>query len=119
MSTKNTFEDLVQVIREDPSGFDLLLEELEWYRDYVKRGEDFEADNPKLKPFVVGLELIESHGGEGEGTDYWKIFSFKGETLRFNATWVSWDGVYTDEATIELVEPHQVMTTVYKAVEEL
>lgn len=119
MSTKNTFEDLVEVIREDPSGFDLLLEELEWYRDYIKRGEDFEADNPKLKPFVGDLELIESHGGEGEGTDYWKIFSYQGRTLKLTGSWISWDGASFASASLDEVEARQVMVTAYAKTKNL
>lgn len=68
-----------------------------------------------VKDHEVGgytLTMEEHEGGEGQGDQYWFVYSFtKGDKVqyfRLDATWVSWDGVYWDEAELSEVKPKEV-----------
>lgn len=67
------------------------------------------------------FEVVEDYGGEGQGEEYYTVFSFtdlKGEKdyFRFEGYWESWDGVYYDDTELEKVVPKEVTVIKWEAV---
>ena len=54
---------------------------------------------------------VDSYGGEGHGDEYWHLYQINDRYFKLEATWVSWDGVYWDEAELYEVEPKEVTVT--------
>jgi hypothetical protein len=86
--------------------------------EYPKEGgrwnEDFE-NKILAKAHELGLEVqyVASFGGEGQGEDYWSVYSFtkNGEAVyvKFDGSYASYDGSEYNEWFF--VEPKEVMVT--------
>lgn len=64
----------------------------------------------------IDFENVDSHGGEGEGEDYWSVYKFfkRGENpvfVKFQGWYQSYNGSEFDEWFF--VEPKEVMVTRY------
>lgn len=61
------------------------------------------------------VKQVEQKGGEGEGSEYWVVFSVNGDTLfRVEGYYSSWEGTNWDSAELVEVVPVQVLVTQYK-----
>lgn len=69
----------------------------------------------EVNVFYAGNEYtvkeIDSYGGEGMGDEYWHLFKVNDQHFKLDAAWVSWDGVYWDDAELYEVEPKEVTIT--------
>jgi hypothetical protein len=79
-----------------------------------KRNKDFENEVfGKARELGLEVHYVDSFGGEGEGEDYWSVYSFtkNGETVyvKFDGSYASYVGSEYDEWFF--VEPEQVMVT--------
>lgn len=65
--------------------------------------------------YSFNIELMEQHGGEGEGDQYWSVWKFfKGSEsvyYKFNGWYASYNGAEFTE--VFRVHPKQVMVTQY------
>lgn len=59
-------------------------------------------------------KLLEQHGGEDEGSDYWVVFSVNDDIFKVEGYYSSWEGVNWDSVKLIEVEPVQVLVTKYK-----
>lgn len=73
------------------------------------------ADN--IPAYDSSVSFVEHHGGEGQGDEYWFVYKITHNATgdvryaKIEARWVSWDGVYWDEAEIFEVWPKEVVKT--------
>lgn len=63
----------------------------------------------------ITFENVDSHGGEGQGEDYWSVYKF---TLDNEVCWIKFDGWYSSYNGSEyteffFVEPKEVVVTKY------
>ena len=98
------------------------------HRDYYGEDEDFDLDSEKVWGNFHGEggegtrdgwtgKLVASHGGEGEGDQYWMVISLSdGTSTRFfrkDGWYASYDGGYLDGETYE-VKPQEKVITVFE-----
>lgn len=96
-----------------------LFEELqEWYKGQQNRWGLFDSledavryDNSTELPSGT-LEFVTQEGGEGQGTEYFYVFSIGDQLFRVDGYYASWDGVTYDESIYALSEVEAVPTTV-------
>lgn len=65
-------------------------------------------------PNIGTLNLVESFGGEGQGDQYWLIFSLGDQLFKLDGWYASFDGGYYER--ILEVEAKEVTKTVYTTV---
>lgn len=56
---------------------------------------------------------VEQKGGEGEGEEYYLIFSVEDQFFKVEGYYTSWNGANWDSAEVEEVEPVEVLVTQY------
>lgn len=61
-----------------------------------------------------GVKVLEQHGGEGMGEDYYCVFEFQGQTYKAQTWYASNHGVEWSDMNVYKVEAKQVLTTVYE-----
>ena len=89
-----------------------ILDEWACDRKYENEDSQFEPDE-----VIPGLEIVDQHGGEGEGDGYWfvyKLTTSEGDVgyIRFSGWHNSWEGV--EFHTVSMVEPEERMVTFYE-----
>jgi hypothetical protein len=66
--------------------------------------------------YLDKMELLDSHGGEGQGDSYWRVYRFTKDSevahLKFDGWYASYSGPEFNE-TIE-VTPREITVTVYE-----
>jgi hypothetical protein len=79
--------------------------------------QQFHSESSKGERDSLTAEVVASHGGEGEGDQYWMVISISdGNTTRFlrkDGYYASYDGGYLDSDTSE-VKPKEKMVTFYE-----
>lgn len=87
-----------------------ICEELMYEGDYVK---DWESNN-----LTFEYKGVDSHGGEGEGSDYWTVIQIRNPDnhdeqhyIKFQGWYASYNGAEYDQWYF--VEPKQKTITVY------
>jgi hypothetical protein len=95
-----------------------------FHSDYPQEGYKYNGefeDAVLAKADELGLQVAfcDNHGGEGEGEDYWSVYSF---TDGDNVVYVQFDGWYASYNGAEFtewffVEPKEVMVTQYEKIE--
>ena len=89
-----------------------------WFNPEVTEYDDDE--HIKFKKSLDGIKVLneDSHGGEGEGEDYWSVYKFSKDGqdvyVKFQGWYASYQGAEFSEWLF--VEPKQVMITKYQAV---
>lgn len=80
----------------------------EWGND-----EQFRA---KLQELQITTKHLDNFGGEGEGDDYWSVYSFSTPTETVMVKFQGWYASYQGSEYTEwfFVEPKQVMVTQYE-----
>lgn len=106
--------------------FDEFEDFKEWFfrEDAPQEGRKYNSD--KVNEFIyrtqkleLTYELVDSHGGEGEGEDFWTVYKF---TQGTDSVHVQFDGYYQsyDGSTFQewfFVEPKEVVVTKFFKVE--
>lgn len=112
------FEKIVKILKETPDPNDWYGE---GYPSAFMDGDDDALDylminieNPDDKKLFEGGEMVENHGGEGEGERYWSVWYFPANNIyiKFFGYYYSYDGATLHD--IYEVVPEQVMVTKYK-----
>ena len=67
------------------------------------------------------IKETEQHGGEGQGDEYWYIFTIIDEGgnkthLKVEGWYDSWNGTTWDNADFDIVEPYEVKVTRWKSI---
>jgi hypothetical protein len=87
-------------------------------------GEDFKTKEPydytpeEWKNMNVSFELLDSYGGEGQGSDYWSVYKFTdnntGEEVfvKFDGWYASYDGAEYQSCFV--VQPREKVVTFYE-----
>lgn len=60
------------------------------------------------------VEQVAQHGGEGEGDEYWVVFSVGDQLFRVEGYYSSWNGTDWENVEVEEVEAYEVSVTQYK-----
>lgn len=66
------------------------------------------------------VSFVETEGGEGQGNAIWWVYQINDKQTgdeayaELSAAWVSWDGIYWDDAEITRVYPHEVKKIVWR-----
>lgn len=100
-----------------------LFEELqEWYKGQQNRWGLFDTLEDEL---YHGLELpsgelkdVFRHGGEGEGTTYYYVFSVGDQLFRVDGYYASWDGVTYEDDISTLSEVEAVPKTIIQYIKK-
>ena len=106
------FEDFV---REDKfsAGAGWVCGEPEEYAgesSYDDDDDDDDGNSTFSYPIGMTVDLVESHGGEGEGDSAWAVYKVTDDGVvkhyRCNGSYASYDGFYFD-GDVEEVEPYE------------
>lgn len=116
MSIKDKIVELLSLSDENYGSIPIAF----FHQDLPKEGRSWNDENDEeflalVKKLGLTFECVESHGGEGEGDQYWTVYKFesKGETafVKFDSWYASYHGSeYTDWF---YVEPKEVLVTQY------
>lgn len=104
-----SFEDYLANTYPDIENGDFDLDEI--WREF-----HYEAGNEGTRDGLTG-KVVKSHGGEGQGDEYWMVISLSdGNTTRYfrkDGWYASYDGGYLDGETYE-VKPAERLVTYYE-----
>jgi hypothetical protein len=108
MGYQELVDDILNKVRRDRTDniLELTVEELGY-------GLDFE-ERDWIKHF--DYDLIDGHGGEGEGENYWRVYYFPKYNcyLKITGSYQSYDGVNWDYGDYYEVFPKEKTITVYE-----
>lgn len=86
---------------------------------YLDDAADYFLDtiegNPVELDEIGKVVWITTEGGEGQGDQYFGVFSVGTQFFRLDGFWNSWDGVSWEGASLYEVVPKQVTITQYVA----
>lgn len=117
MSDKDDYQHFTALVQKNPGEARELIQALDYYQDEDLEGfGDFERE---ILGFLPDLELIESYGGEGQGSVCGIVFRFQERVLRLEGSWDSWSGPDFREATLHETEARQVVSTVYENTQQV
>ena len=89
----------------------------EGFDGYYEGSEDAEAI---LDTLGVKHKYEDSYGGEGQGEEYWSVYSFTRDSetvfVKFDGSYASYNGSEYDD--YYFVEPKQMMVTVYEKIKD-
>ncbi len=114
---KLTFEEISEILHSDLFEENDINPERWMHEDTPLCVDDLDEDDDLLKEQYERLgeiELVEQHGGEGEGDDYYTVYHFKDHDV-----WIQFQGWYASYHGSEYeemfeVQPEQKLVTVYK-----
>lgn len=100
----SSLKDKVQVLL-DTAGSDVLSSffqsDTPEINKWTDEGSETEVFVNTVKGLNINYELVDNHGGEGEGEDYWSVYNFTHGTesvyVKFNGSYQSYDGSDYDE----------------------
>jgi len=117
---KLNYQQIAALI-DEMAGNDIDISEEQWMHTNVPlsidRLDDFDPARLKEIYTLFGkIELVDQHGGEGEGDSYWTIYHFVDHDV-----YIQFDGWYASYVGAEFnekfeVRPEQVMVTQYRQV---
>lgn len=75
-----------------------------------------ELDDDLFTSHSIQTKIMQSHGGEGEGSDYYTVYSFTKDDETVYVKFQGWYASYygADYDSWKFVEPKQKTTTVYE-----
>lgn len=66
-------------------------------------------------PGLGEIEVVDSHSGDGDGSETWVVFKVGDQLFRKTGAYSSWDSNYWDGSIVE-VEPYQEVCTFYRRI---
>lgn len=114
---KLTFEEISEILHSDLFEENGIMPEPWMWEDTPMSVSDLDEGNDLLKEQYERLgeiEMVEHHGGEGEGDDYYTVYHFKNHDV-----WIQFQGWYASHVGSEYegmfeVQPEQKLVTIYK-----